>query len=210
MLLVGSRMIGASVLSLHVGGSIAETRTDIVDPEDLRVIAYTLDGPVIKNDPEVGNILLTEDVREISESGLIVDSADRFVTREDIIHLDEVMDLGFNLIGLKVVTQNGKKIGKISDYTIDSTTFSVYQLIVQRPFMSSLMDPELTINRSQIIEIDDFKVTIKHDKAQVKMPKKEKEAATEEEFVPNFTNPFRKPAYTDDESTVESSSKTSE
>lgn len=210
MLLVGSKMIGASVLSLHVGGKIAETRTDIVDPEDLRVIAYTLEGPIIRNDPEVGNVLLTEDVREISDSGLIVDSADRFVMREDIIHLDEVMNLGFSLIGLKVVTQDGKKIGKISDYTIDSTTFSVYQLIVQRPFMSSLMDPELTINRSQIIEIDDFKVTIKHDKAQVKMPKRSQEEATEEEFVPNFTNPFRKPAYTDDESTVESSSKTSE
>lgn len=210
MLLIGSKVAGMPVLSLHVGGKIANTKQAIIDPEDLRVIAYTVEGPIIKNDPELGDILDTQDIREISESGLIIDSADRFVNREDVIRFDEVMDLGFNLVGLKVVTQNGKKLGKIIDYTMDSTTFMIYQLIVQRPFMSSLMDPELTINRSQIIEVDDYKVTIKHDKAQVKMPKEKKKAAAQEEFVPNFTNPFRKPAYTEEDSIDDSSSTMSE
>lgn len=209
MLLIGSKVANMPVLSLHVGGPIAEIREAVIDPEDLKVIAYTLDGPIIKNDPEIGNILDTQDVREISNSGLIVDSADRFTTREDVVRFDKVMDLGFHLVGLKVVTTNGKKLGKIIDYTLDSSTFMIYQLIVQRPFMSSLMDPELTINRSQIVEVDDFKVTIKHDKAQVKMPK-EKKKAEPEEFVPNFTNPFRKPAYTEEDSIDDSSSEMSE
>ena len=209
MLLIGSKVANMPVLSLHVGGPIAEIREAVIDPEDLKVIAYTLDGPIIRNDPEVGNILDTQDVREISGSGLIVDSADRFTTREDVVRFDKVMDLGFRLVGLKVVTTDGKKLGKIIDYTLDSSTFMIYQLIIQRPFMSSLMDPELTINRSQIVEVDDFKVTIKHDKAQVKMPK-EKKKAEPEEFVPNFTNPFRKPVYTEEDSIDDSSSEISE
>ena len=209
MLLIGSKVANMPVLSLHVGGPIAEIREAVIDPEDLKVIAYTLDGPIIRNDPEVGNMLDTQDVREISGSGLIVDSADRFTTREDVVRFDKVMDLGFRLVGLKVVTTDGKKLGKIIDYTLDSSTFMIYQLIIQRPFMSSLMDPELTINRSQIVEVDDFKVTIKHDKAQVKMPK-EKKKAEPEEFVPNFTNPFRKPAYTEEDSIDDSSSEISE
>lgn len=209
MLLIGSKVASMPVLSLHVGGPIAEIREAVIDPEDLKVIAYTLDGAIIKNDPEVGNILDTQDIREISNSGLIVDSADRFTTREDVIRFDKVMDLGFRLVGLKVVTTDGKKLGKIVDYTLDSSTFMIYQLIVQRPFMSSLMDPELTINRSQIVEVDDFKVTIKHEKAQVKMPK-EKKKEEPEEFVPNFTNPFRKPAYTEEDSIDDSSSEMSE
>lgn len=208
MLLVGSKMQGMPVVSLHVGGIIANTKEAVIDPEDLRIIAYTLEGSLIKKDPEVGNILSVDDIREVSEAGFIVDSTDRFVERGDVVHFDEVMDLRFNLVGLKVVTQDGKKIGKVADYTLDSSTFMIYQLIVQRPFMSSLIDPELTINRSQIVEIDDFKVTIKHDKAQIKVPKTKKKKG-EEEFVPNFTNPFRKPAYTDEDS-VESSSDISE
>jgi len=204
MLLIGSKVANMPILSLHVGGPVAEIREAVIDPEDLCIVAYVVDGPIIRNDPDVGNILDINDVREISNSGLIIDSTDRFTTREDVVRFDKIMELGFHLVGLKVVTQDGKKLGKIVDYTLDSSTFMIYQLIVQRPFMSSLIDPELTINRSQIIEVDDYKVTIKHDKAEVKMPEKKK--SEPEEFVPNFTNPFRKPAYTEEESTVGGSS----
>ena len=196
-------MIGMPVLSLHVGGEIAKTTRAVIDPDTLGVIAYELEGSIIKNDPEVGDILDIKDIRELSGDGIIVDSADRFTTREDVIKFDKIMKLHFNLVGLKVVTQNGKKIGKVSDYTLDSNSMIIYQLIVQRPFMSSLVDPTLTINRSQIIEIDDFKVTIRHDKAQIKIKEDKKKAA--EDFVPNFTNPFRKPAYTEEEPAASSS-----
>ncbi len=207
MLMVGSNLTNFPVLSLHVGGEIARTKKAIIDPEDLKIIAYTLEGAIIQNDPDVGNILDLADVREMSEKGFIVDSADVFTTRDDVIKLDEIMSLDFDLVGLKVIDQRGKKLGKIIDYTIDSGSFMVYQLIVQRPVMASFIDPQLTINRSQIVEIDDFKVTIKHSTSKVKV-KKAKEAP-EEEFVPNFSNPFRKPDYapSDDDA---SSSKMSE
>ena len=207
MLLTGSKLIGMPVLSLHVGGAIAKTTHAVIDPDTLGVVAYELEGPVIKNDPDVGNILDVTDIRDFSGEGIIVDSADRFTTREDVIKFDKIIKLHFDLVGLKVVTQDGKKVGKVSDYTLDSNSMIVYQLIVQRPFLSSLIDPTLTINRSQIIEIDDFKVTIRHDKAQIKIKDDKKKAA--EDFVPDFTNPFRKPAYTEEES-VSSSSTTSE
>lgn len=205
--MVGSNLTNFPVLSLHVGGEIARTKKAIIDPEDLKIIAYTLEGAIIQNDPDVGNILDLADVREMSEKGFIVDSADVFTARDDVIKLDEIMSLDFDLVGLKVIDQRGKKLGKIIDYTIDSGSFMVYQLIVQRPVMASFIDPQLTINRSQIVEIDDFKVTIKHSTSKVKV-KKAKEAP-EEEFVPNFSNPFRKPDYapSDDDA---SSSKMSE
>ena len=57
MLVIGSDMINKSVLSLHMGGEIARTTSAVIDPEDLKVIAYVVDGPLIKNDPEVGDIL---------------------------------------------------------------------------------------------------------------------------------------------------------
>ncbi len=195
MLMIGSGMIRNVVLSLHVGGPVAETTGAIIDPEDLRILAYTLNVPTIKNNPEIGDILVADDIRELGHDGIIVDSSDIFVSRGDVIHLDKVMSLNFDLIGLKVVTPDGKKIGKIIDYTFDSTSFMVYQLIVQKPIsFASFGDPQLTINRSQIIEIDDYKVTIKHDKEQVKVKsgqKGELEVAPKREYV----NPFRKPAY---------------
>lgn len=210
MLVIGSTMIGNSVLSLHIGGPIGVTKSAVIDPENLNIIAYTVDGSVIKNDPEIGNILDVKDVRELGPEGFIINSSDVLVNREDIVHLDEVMSLNFNLVGLKVVTKKGKKIGKIVDYTFDSNSFMVYQLIVQRPVgFAALNDPQLTINRSQIVEIDDYKVTIKHDKEEVKVVEKKKKVE-KEEFTPNFVNPFRKPSYAPDEASTDNTSRTSE
>lgn len=190
MLTVGSRIINYPVLSLHVGGEIARTRRAIIAPESLKIIAYELDGPLLRRS-EVGYVLETDDVRELSPRGLIVDSIDDFVRPEDVRRLDEVMALNFDLEGLKVVTEKGKKLGKVVDYTFDTSSFMVYQIIVQRPLMESLLDPQLTINRSQIVEIDDYTITIRHEKEEVRLPKETKP----KEFVPNFTNPFKEPNY---------------
>ena len=208
MLMVGSNMTDFPVLSLHVGGEIARTKRAIIDPEDLRILAYTVGGPAIDSDPEAGDILDLSDVREISDIGFVIDSVDNLTTRNEVIKLDEIMALDFDLVGLKVVDQKGKKMGKVVDYTVDSGSFMVYQLIVQRPLMSSFIDPQLTINRSQIVEIDDFKVVIKHSTSKVKVPKKTE--VPEEEFVPNFVNPFKKPDYAPSDEKVDSSSDTSE
>lgn len=203
MLVIGSNLINYPVLSLHLGGLVSHTVEPVIDPESLAVIAYTLNAREI-DEPEAGDILMIEDVREFSEDGLIINSTDNLVNREDVIKLDKIMDLGFKLIGLKVVTKDGKKLGKVIDYTLDSGSFSIFQLIVQRPFFDAIVDPELTINRSQIVEIDDDKITIKHDKQKVKLPK-----AGSKDFVPNYVNPFRKPNYSEEEP-AESSSKISE
>ena len=210
MLMVGTKLLGIPILSLDIGGEIARTTRAIIDPEDLQIIAFLAEGPLLK-DAEAGHILMTRDIREASPDGLIIDSIDRLVSEGDVVRLDEVMSLNFDLLGLKVVTQDKKKLGKVVDYTLDAMSFSVYQLIVQRPIMSSFVDPQLTINRSQITEIDDYKVTIKHDKQRVTVEPK-KEAPKPEEFTPNFTNPFRKPTYApaDEDSIDESSSNTSE
>lgn len=204
MLVNGSTMLNSPVLSLHIGGPIGITTSAVIDPSDLSVIAYTVNGAVIRNNSENGDILDVADIREVSDQGLIIDSDDVLVNREDIIHLDEIMKLNFDLIGLKVVTKSGKKIGKVVNYTIDTTTFSVYQLIVQRPIgFSSILDPQLTINRSQIVEIDDYKVTIKHDKEEVKVPEAPKEIEELEEPAPRtYTNPFRKPNYAPSEEEI--------
>ncbi len=211
MLMVGSRFIGMPVLSLHIGGQTAAVKRVVVDPEDLSIMAFELEGPIIR-DPEIGSFLMAEDIRETSNQGLVVDSADRFVNPEDVIRLNEVLELNFNLEGLKVVTKEGKnikKLGKIIDYTVDSSTLSIFQIIAQRPFMESFVDPQLTINRSQITEVDDFKITIKHDKQKIKVEQPVKE--TKGDFVPNYTNPFRKPTYSPvEEDMSDNSSSTSE
>lgn len=183
MLVASTKIIGTPVLSMQAGGPIGQIAEPIVDPDNLNVIAFRLSGGVVSRNES--NILDISSIREYSKYGMVIDDIDELVSPDDVIKIAEVLELNFNLIGLKAQTKKGAKIGKVIDYTIDSNSFIVQQIIVKRPLMKGLMDPELTIHRKEIVEVTDYKIIIKDD------VKKLKERAEKEDFVPNFVNPFR-------------------
>lgn len=123
---------------------------------------------------------------------MIVDSNDEFVRGEDIVRIKEVLKLRFELRGLKVVTKKKVKLGRVEDYVLQSHTWNVQQVIVQRPIMKALIDPQLIIDRSRILEVDDYQVIVKEEHEKVKSKVK---SAPVEELVPDFVNPFRKPDF---------------
>lgn len=186
MLIRSTRLTDFPVLSLHIGGRIARVVAPIVDPHDLKIIAYRVDGPLVGR--EVGDILPTSSIREHSPIGFIVDSSDELVAADDIVRVRDVIALHFDLIGLKVVSRKGTKLGKVIDYTADADSGLIQQLIVQRPIFKALIDPELTISRSQIHEVTDYEVIVKDEESKIRK-------AAQADFVPNFINPFREPDY---------------
>lgn len=204
MLINSSRLKGCPILSLHVGGQIARVTDLIIDPDNLHLIAVRVEGPMVE--PEEGSLLVMDSVREFSRAGMIVDSNDEFVRGEDIVWVQKVLKLNFDLIGLKVVTKKGVKLGKVEDFVLQSSSWDVQQLIVRRPIMKALIDPELTIGRSRIVEVDDYQVVIKeeHEKAKSKI-----KSTTIEELVPDFVNPFRKPDFVPENQSSSSSSSSS-
>ena len=121
----------------------------------------------------------------LHDPSVVIDNIDELVAPDDIIKIAKVLELNFNLIGLKVETKKGSKLGKVSDYTVTSDDFIIQQLIVKRPAIKSFIDPELTIHRKEIVEITDYKVVVKDEEKVLK------KKAEKEDFVPNFVNPFR-------------------
>ena len=188
MLISGSELLGREVLSLHLGAAIAVVREIVIDPNDLKIVAFKVSGP--ETGGENGEILETRSIREFSELGMIVDSIDELVGRGEVLRLEDIMKINFKLDGKKVESRKGSKLGKVTDYMVDPATFNIMQLVVKRPTLKSLIDPELIIGRSEIHEVTDTKVIVKAEEDKLL----EKSGA--EDFVPNFVNPFRqKPSY---------------
>lgn len=181
MLVYGSKLKDKRVLSLHLGASIGRVTQTIVDPNILQIIAFRVEGPNLR-----GGILPVKSVREYSSMGMIIDSIDDIANEDEIIHVKEILELNFSLIDLKVVTRKKSKLGKVIDFTVDSEAWAVQQLIVQRPMIKSLIDPQLTIPRSEIVEVDDYQVIVKDEERKIKEQKPA-------DFTPNFVNPFRDP-----------------
>ena len=196
MILKSARLIGAPVLSLHLGGPIGNVVAEVVDPNDLRIVALKVSGPQT-GDGEHGDILDVRNIREYANIGLIIDSIDDLVSYGDVIKFDKILDLNFSVIGLNVKTKNGTKLGKVEDYTFEPETMQIMQFIVKRPLMKSFLDPELTINRSQIKEVNDYELIVKDEEEKIKKDVKK------QDFVPNFVNPFREGKLATNEASLE-------
>ncbi len=196
MLINGSNLVNCPILSLHVGGEIARVAEPIIDPNNLKIIAFRVEGKLV--DDDTGDILPIESVREFSRMGMVIDSIDELAHADDIVRVSKILQLNFSLVGLKVVTTRKEKLGKVLDYTVDISGWAVQQIIVQRPVLKAFFDPELIISRRKIVEVDDYQVIIKdeHDKVKSKVEK-----AIPAEFVPNFVNPFREPDYANEKTT---------
>ena len=183
MLVTNSRLINTPVLSVQAGGIIAYVSNTVVDPNDLKVIAFRLTGPLINQSQ--ADILDVQSIREYSSLGIVIDDIDELVTDDDVIKISKILELNFDLLNLKVETKKGSKLGHVLDFTVTDEDFVVQQIIVKRPLVKSFLDPELTISRKEIVEITDYKVIIKDEEKTIK------KKAAKEEFVPNFVNPFR-------------------
>ena len=183
MLFPSERFINTPVMSLQTGSELARTARPIINPHTLSVVAYELEGLTLDYDP---TLLRIDDIREIGPMGMIIDSSDELISVSDVIKVKEIYELQFDLIGLKVVDERKKTVGKVVGYTLEAGNFLIQQLRVKRPLIQSFGDTELLIHRSQITKVTD-------DYVVVKSPKIRHEKPVVEPTGQPFENPFRSP-----------------
>lgn len=185
MLIEGSKLLNYPILSLHTASRIAEVKGLVIDPNFLKVVAFEISAVSSKQ----RLFLEASSVREFSKMGMIVDSDEEFVEKDDVIKLKETIDLGFSLDNMKVVSKKKAMLGRIEDFIINTEDFQIMQLIVKRPIYKALIDPELVIGRSDIHEINDNEIIVKSEEGTIM-----KKSGTLD-FVPNFVNPFKDGKY---------------
>ncbi len=181
MLISGSRLNNAPVMGLQTGTELARISAPVINPNNLAIVAYELEGPLLDQTPA---LLRIADVREFSDIGVIVDSSDEFVSPDDIIKLNEIYSVHFTLVGMPVRDEKHHKLGKVDGYTIETGNFVIQQINVKRPLLKSLNDTHLLIHRSQITEINDKEIIV-HSRAEIPEP-------VLGNIQQTYVNPFRK------------------
>lgn len=183
MLLPIDHLIDLPIMSLQTGTELARTVSAIVDPRQLKIVAFYVDGPLLEEHP---SILHPDDIRELSDIGLIVDSNDQLMPLDGLVRLQSIIDLGFELRGMKVIDERKHKLGKVSDYIVEPNSFTVQQIYIQQPLLRSLSTATHVVRRSQII-------AVRKDVIVVKSPTIKEEVLGEDVAHPAqaFVNPFR-------------------
>ena len=95
MLIYASKIIGTRVLSVQAGGAIGEISKVIVDPNDLKVIAFKVGGGVVARSN--ANILDVSSIREYSSYGMVIDEIEELVEPDEVTKIKDVLELNFDL-----------------------------------------------------------------------------------------------------------------
>jgi uncharacterized protein YrrD len=175
-------MMNTPVMSLQTGTQLAHITKPLIDPATLKIVAYEVDGPLLVERPSYLRVI---DVRELSGIGMIIDSSDEFINADDVIKVKQLIDLGFEIIGMSVIDELKHKIGKVDDFTVDTDSFLIQQINVKRGLIRSLTDTGLLIHRTQIVEINDKNIIVKTTAKKV-------ETVVQPERS-SYINPFRTP-----------------
>ena len=183
MLILGSRLLQTPVMSLQTGSRLARVSQPIIDPANLKIVAYVVEGPLLADKP---SFLRTQDIREVSSVGMIIDDSDELIGLHDVIKIEELYNLGFTLLDTPVIDENKHKLGKVEDYTVEAGGFVIQQLNIRRGAIRSLTDTGLLVHRNQIIEINNDAIVVKSTKKKIAQPTMKSERL-------EYVNPFRAP-----------------
>lgn len=145
------------VLSLQIGRPIGRLEKPIINPNNLRIVAF--DCFVMKDRKEL--VLFIDDIRETNRDGVIVDSYESLMPTDDLVRLQELRKIGFELTGKKVITDKKRKVGRVVDFTVDDTNYFITKIYIRPTLSKSLLSGNLIVDRSQVVEVTDKVVVVK-------------------------------------------------
>lgn len=157
MLQLSSYFLNKPVLSLRSGTPIAQVAAPIINPKNLKIEGFYCEDM----DSDNMLILLIQDIRELSKKGYIVDDFDVLVTPDELVRLQDVMEIQFELMKKRVETVDKTKVGKVHEYAVDSNSMYIQKMYVSQPFWKNLAGGSLSVDRSQVIEVTRKRIIIK-------------------------------------------------
>ena len=136
-------------MSLRTGTPVAQVTRPLINPNNLKIEGFycqdSFNGQTL--------VMLYQDIRELVPQGFVVDDHDVLVTPEELVRLREIIDLDYQIIGKQVDIQDGGKLGKVADYATEVNSMYIQKLYVSRTMLKSFASGQLSVDRSQIVEV---------------------------------------------------------
>ena len=156
MLQLSPNLLNKSVLSLRTSAPVATIIGPIINPDNLKIEGFYCLDRFDKQEL----ILLCQDIRDILPQGYVINDHDVLAEPDELVRLQKIMEMDFQLIGKPVVTISKDKVGKVSDYAVETETMYIQKIYVAQSILKTLTGGSLSIDRSQINEITPRRIII--------------------------------------------------
>lgn len=143
-------------MSLRTGLPVATTLSPIINPDNLKIEGFYCLDRFTKSTL----VLLYQDIRDVLVQGIVINDHDVLSEPSDLIRLKRVMDIQFDVMGKKVVTTSGSKLGKVTDYAVEVETMYIQKLYVSRNILKDFAGGNLGIAREQVQETTNKKIVV--------------------------------------------------
>jgi len=161
---LASQMESLPVISLQTGEVVGLAREPVFDIADLEIIAYRCESARGKQ----ALILLARDIRQLASDCIIIDSEDELTEPGDLVRLGPQLEAGYSPLGKSVVSDTGRKLGHVEDYSLNLETGRVQKLHVRQSLLRAWLGSSLIIDRTQILDITPRLITVRD--ATIKAP----------------------------------------
>lgn len=166
MLKLSKNLQNLKVISLRTGGPIAIAMNPIINPHNLKIIGWWCRVPATSK----LNVLLSNDVRDITTDTIAINDEDDLVEPEDLARHKDILEINYDLIGKAVKTKRAK-VGKVCDFSFNDGMF-IQKLYVEKPMHKVFSTEDMVlIDRTQILEVTDTYILIKDTDVKVKQQK---------------------------------------
>jgi uncharacterized protein YrrD len=114
----GKYIIGKSIITLDTGEIIDTVQDVLFDSQNNKILGFLVDeGGFLKS----ARVLPFESIKNIGTDGITVADKNAIVSARDVESIRDFTESNNILLGTKVMTEDGKDLGKISDVYFDET-----------------------------------------------------------------------------------------
>ena len=158
MIFLSSDLISKTIFSLELGDDIAVIEEGIINPETLSIVAFKVKSPELNYQA----VVFADDIRETHPEGFVVDGMKNIVPFDaNLVRLQQVLKLNFDIFKLKVEDSEGKRVGAISEYAFNTDNFQINRLYVKpKSLKDKIIDKTIAVGRGQIVKLSNKRIIV--------------------------------------------------
>lgn len=160
MLIKGTSLIGKQIRSTQDASFLGKVADLIIDPANGKLLALKLQSKIFKP-----KIICTIDIQGFTPLFLVAKDDSVVVSADEVVRVKQVLDKKIMIIGNKVKTETGKKLGICEDILIDTTTSMTIKFYVKTSGIMGTLQPDRIIPSSAVVRIDRDAIVVKENGA---------------------------------------------
>ena len=157
-------IIGKKVFSVHDGAAVAEVVGWLINKDNFKVELLAVAVPKSK----AHKYILPDAIRVSTDRQIIINSQEDITEADELVRQSKMIASKYKLVGSKVETQSGKKLGRVIDFSFDYNTFYIGKIQVVSRFPQRITRESFVINRSAVIEVQGNTVIVKDARIKAK------------------------------------------